>query len=430
MSSDALREAARRRLLSMEGQGAAGGEVTRVVLDVTAGGRTEVVTVMLRDGELAVSSTGGAEDPLHVAAALELLAGEDVTSPGAITSPGRLSTPASGETRLSSPGTVRTVDDTIPASADRSALADALSDVLTAIVRVGVREARTAATVEEAVERITAAAPRPLPLGIGRWIGLLRGAMATLDVDTLARVLEGASQVAIDLRNPQPGPSARRRIVAWLGATADTPGDVERVSDRTLVEVARELLSGLERAAIERRYLMCLDTGEIFREERPRGGVGVSVGPCPRLVSVGLGEVEEGAPPRRIRLLQYAVNNRISADDWVRLEDLAHRSFETLAREYREALGAYPGLAEPFVVVAPAACEREPDFVLLDASDDPLPVAAAEEPAFAQAVRELASEEDPAWVAGRLVDADGALLLIPCATAMRDGPGRRVLRIA
>lgn len=420
MSSDALKEAAQRALLEMEGRGTAGGEVTRVVVDVMAEGRTELVTLTLRGGKLIVSSTGGPDDHPHVAAALELLAGRD---PVAM----RAQPPVEG--RQSSPGTIRTVDDALPVTANRRALAEALEDLIVAIVRVGVREARSSATVDEAIDRIVASAPTPLPLGIGRWIGMLRAAVATIDVDTVGRMLEGASQVATDLTHPSPAGKARRRIVAWLGATADTPGDVERVSDRTLVEVAREYVHGLERAAIERRYLMCLDTGEIFREERPRGGLGVSVGPCPRVVSVGLGEVEEGAAPRRIRLLQYAVSNTLGPDDWMRFDEMAQRRFEALASDYRDAMRAYPGLAEPFAVVAPATCGRNP-LVLVDAFDDPLPVARAEEPALAATLAELAREGDPEWVAGRLIDADGSLLLIPCTACIREGTERRVLRIS
>jgi hypothetical protein len=322
------------------------------------------------------------------------------------------------------------VADALPETANRVALADALDDLLVAIVRVGVREARSSATVDAVVERIVAAAPKPLPLGIGRWIGMLRAALATIDTDVVGRMLEGAAQVADDLRASSPHEKARRRIVAWLGATADTPGDVERVSDRTLVEVAREYVHGLDRTAIERRYLMCLDSGEIFREERPRGGAGVSIGPCPRAVSVGLGEVEEGAAPRRIRLLQYAVNNQLTGDDWTRFEGFAHRKFDALARDYREAMRAYPGLAEPFVVVAPAACGRDPELVLLDTSEDALPLARAEEPSLAAALAMFVRDEDPAWVAGRLVDAEGSLLLVPCAAAITDGASRRVLRIS
>ncbi len=422
MSSDALKEAARRGLLEMEGAGTAGGEVSRVVLDVTAAGRTEIVTVSLRDGQLVVSSTGGADDRAHVAAALELIAGGEAAA-------GRVSLlPVDG--RASSPGTIRTVDDALPVTADRNALAEALDDLVVAVVRVGVREARSSATVDEAVGRIVAAAPSPLPLGISRWIGMLRAAMTVVDVDTVGRILEGASQVAAGLRDPGRGDEARRRIVAWLGATADTPGDVLRVSDRTLVEVAREYVNGVERAAIERRYLMCLDTGEILREERPRGAMTTSVGPCPRIVAVGLGEIEEGAAPRRIRLLQYAVTSTLGPDDWVRVEDVAQRRFDALASDYREAMRAYPGLAEPFVVVSPASCAREPELVLLDGFDDPLPVSRADEPAFAATLADLARDEDPAWVAGRLVDADGSLLLVPCAAAMREGADRRVMRIS
>ena len=420
-----LREAARRALASMPGDAGGPGSVTRVVLDVTAEGRTEVVTVVLRDGGIAVSSTGGPGDDVHITAALELLAG------GAPEMILEIDRTAAEDTRVSSvPGTIRTVDDALPETANRVALADALEDLLVAIVRVGVREARTSATVEEAIERIVSTAPKPLPLGISRWIGMLRTAMAAIDVDAVGRMLEGAAQVAEDLRNTNKDVPARKRIVAWLGATADAPFDVERVSDRALVEVGRELVQGLERAGIERRYLMCLATGEIFREERPRGGGGVSIGPCPRLVTVGLGEIEEGAAPRRIRLLQYAIGSTLSADEWTRFEGHAQRRFDALARGYRDAVRAFPGLAEPFVVVAPTTCTRNPDLVLVDGAEDALPLSRADDPSPAAALAEFVRDDDPTWVSGRLVDADGTLLLTPCAAGVRRAGEMRVMRLS
>src|SRR5690606_17546726 len=68
---DALREAARQALESL-GDGGGEGEVARVTLDVLIDGRAELVTVALRDGKLAWTTSG--EGP-HVRAALRWLAG-------------------------------------------------------------------------------------------------------------------------------------------------------------------------------------------------------------------------------------------------------------------------------------------------------------------------------------------------------------------
>jgi hypothetical protein len=200
------------------------------------------------------------------------------------------------------------------------------------------------------------------------------------------------------------------------------------ISDRTLLEVSREYLHGIERAGIERRHLVDLDSGEVFREERARGAAGASVGPCPRVVQVGLGEMEPGASPRRLRLLQYAVANEIKTEHWTRLLDVAQRSFGSLAREYRSALSSYPGLAEPFAVLAPKSLRRE-DLALLDAEGLPLPLVRSAE-GFTEALLRFVGDDEPDWVAGRLIDAAGTLLLVPTGVGVDRGVQSEVLRIA
>src|SRR5690606_25355215 len=125
-----------------------------------------------------------------------------------------------------------------------------------------------------------------------------RSSLATADDRGLARAMFGAVRLAEDLRAKQRSEEAWRRIVSWLGTTARPAGTVQALTDRVLVEIARESLSGRVRAAIERRYLLDLTSTEVFREERAAGQA-ASVGPCPRRIDVGLGEAEQGAPLRR-----------------------------------------------------------------------------------------------------------------------------------
>jgi hypothetical protein len=423
---DDVRQAARRALEAM-GESSEGreGKITRVVLDVVVDGRTEMVTLGLRDGDLFVQSTDGEKKGPHVLEALRLIAaGADALPKGVRTSPGEI------EARMSlAPPDGRTSDP--DAAARRAALADAIQDVVTAVARVGVREARDAPTVREALERLTAHVPPPMPVAMARSLGVLRASFTTLDTDRVARILEGLARLTEDLRADAPDERARRRMVSWLGATAASGSDVTRISDRTFVEVGREYLAGLERASVERRYLVCTDTGEIFREERTRGAAGASVGPCPRVVTVGLGEVEEGASPRAIRLLQYAVSSTAAADVAERVSHVASRKMEDLARSYRETLERFPGIAEPFAVVAPGAFDRDPGPVLLDAEGVALPLARADEPARAEALVSFLGEGvSLEWIAGRLVDVDGCLLMMPCSAAIRTEAGAVVRRLS
>ena len=65
---DDIREAARRALESREASPPEGGRVTRAILDVTVNGRTEVVSVVLRDGgDLSWSCTSIEDGEAHVA---------------------------------------------------------------------------------------------------------------------------------------------------------------------------------------------------------------------------------------------------------------------------------------------------------------------------------------------------------------------------
>jgi hypothetical protein len=334
-----LREAAKRALTRVAAE-SKGGRITRLTVDVALEeGGSELVTLTLRDGELAWSSTG---DDAHVAAALRWLAeSAPVETPTRLTDPPRLS-------RLSPE------PEPMPeAQVARTRLAEALDDVIMVLVRAGVGGADSP-SVGESLERLRKEAPLPTPAGLSRWLGRLKSALDAREVGLVARLLDGAARVAQDLRQDKPSPEARRRVVAWMGAGGgELLGALERISDRVLVEVAREQLGAGERGGVERRHLVDLQNGEVFREERSRTIPVASVGPCPRVVSVGLAEVEEGPAPRRIRLMQYAVSLELGAEELRRIEASAYRRFSALADRYRELVQAHPGQAEPFAVVAP-----------------------------------------------------------------------------
>ncbi|RZO52768.1 MAG: hypothetical protein EVA89_30940 [Sandaracinaceae bacterium] len=425
--SDALRDAARRALEKV-GAAANGGEVTRLTVDVKVDGVTEMVALALRGGELSwTSSSGEAEGP-HVREALRWLAAsapaleEDVRS----SSMGMRITETEIAPRASTPPPPPAKDEAAETPTARGRLADALDDVVTTVVRAGAGE-RNAPSVAESLERLRKEAPLPTPTGLARWLKRLEMGLAAKDVAQVARLLMGASQLAKDLRKERPSRSARRRVVGWMGASGEL-GAVERLSDRVLIEVAREWLPSSERGGIERRYLVDLRNGEVFREERSRSSPVASVGPCPRVIQVGLAEVEDGAAPRRIRLMQYAVSLVPSHDDLTRIASNAYRRFGALADRYREQLGGHPGQSEPFAIVAPKRWGEEGEAVAYDDDGTALAFARADDAGAASVLSQLAGLR-PRWLGGRLVDADGALLLVPCVAALPDGAGTRLYRL-
>lgn len=410
--SDGLREAARRALAEL-GEGPAG-EVTRVTLDVKIDETAELVTVALRAGALRWSTSG---TDLHVRAALSWLAGTDA----------RRTTPEPPARLSWSPPSMEAPVEEANETPARVRLADALDDVVTEVVRAGVNTPDSP-SIAESLERLRKELPLPLPSGIARWLGRLRVSLDRGDAADVARLLDGASRLAANLRKDKPGIEGKRFVVGWLG-TGGELGGVERMSDRTFVEVARELLASSERGGVERRYLVDLHDGEVFREERSRSEPVASVGPCPRVINVGLAEVEEGPTPRRIRLMQYAVTPALGNEELRQVEANGYRRFEALADGYRTSVTAYPGQAEPFAVVVPARWNgKRAQPICYDAEDVPLAFARADDPAAVEVLAQFVTPA-PRWVAGRLVDAKGYLLMIPCVIAVDDGEATRLHRL-
>jgi hypothetical protein len=390
------------------------GRVERLSVDVDTDGQREIVSLRLHRDGVHWSCTCGELECKHAQTALAFVIdaeGDGSTEPDRITSVYEPAPVASRD---------RTADQSDQADqADAEGLRSVLFDLVATVVRSGVKQG-VSPSIEEAVERLLQSAPSPVPLGISRWVGRLREALGAHDVEAAARVLDGAVRVGEDFACAEPDAEARRRILSWMGALSHEVEGVQRVSDLTLVELAREWLSGVEAGGVERRYLLDLDSGEVYREERAADAVSASLGPCPRLINAGLATVEQGATPKRIRLLQYATTPGIEGDVWDRVAGWSLRSFEPLVERYREAVRVFPGLAEPFALVTPDAIEGDDVPVLVDDAGRALP-GEGDGPMLA-ALRRSGADGEVAWVAGRLLDPGGRLSIAPLAIgAMREG---------
>jgi hypothetical protein len=320
-----------------------------------------------------------------------------------------------------------------PARASTLALAEALEDAITALVRAGL-VAEHSASVTEMLSRVARVAGTPLPLGAARWIGRVRDAIDQRDVSLIAHALAGASAVIEHLREPHPNREAQARLATWLGDTHSY--EMIRESDLLLLEDAREWLNGGERQSIERRYLMDLNSGESYREERLRRAHLASVGGCPRLIGVGFAEVEPGVAPHRMHLLQYTTTPSIDRASWDLLAAWAQRDSEALAASYRDSLHRYGALSEPFALVMPDSLELTPMPALLLDRGPPLPLGTDDDSGVLGRFVELcqgtatasdhpAHPERVAWVAGRLFDREGLLMLKPLSLGILTSTGLR-----
>jgi hypothetical protein len=399
--STRLRDIAVQHLRSL-GATSAEGAVRRLTVDIEVEGRVEMVTLGLRDNQLQCVSSDGRSNGPHVMAALRFIAGteqrDDSSPPGP-------AAPIAGRSReQSSP----------------NELAEALDDLLTAVTRVGVDKAQYAPSVDAALERLVGVAPQPTPPGLGRFIGRLQREIRSGDLRRVARILDGASQLADALRLDAPTRESELRLGAWLGARSGSTPKVELLYDRTMVEVGREWLSGTERASVERRYLIDIRSGSIYREDRPRNAA-ASLGPCPRQLRVGLAEVEAGPTPQRIRVLQYEVQPDVPVESWGRVQQVASRSFANVTAGYRRSVQAHPSLSEPFALIAPYHIERDGIFKAFDADGHQLVLNRSERRGAVLAFYDLLADGvEPSWIAGRLTDTGATVCLTPFALGTRD----------
>jgi hypothetical protein len=378
------------------------GAVRRLMVDIEVEGRVEMITLVLRDDELQCVSSDGRNDGPHVIAALKFIGGPE------------------GRTDSSPPGPTASIAARSLEPNPPNEIAEALDDLLTAVTRVGVEKAQYAPSVDAALERVVAVAPQPTPPGLGRFIGRLQHEIRFGELRRVARILDGASRLAEALRAQAPTRESDQRLEAWLGAQPGSTPKVERLYDRTMIEVGREWLSGTERASVERRYLIDIGSGSIYREDRPRHAT-ASLGPCPRQLHVGLAEVEEGPAPKRIRVLQYEVQPDVPVESWGRVQQVANRSFANVTDGYRRSVQAHPSLSEPFALIAPYRIECNGVFKAFDADGHQLVLNRSERRGAVLAFYDLlAKGVEPSWVAGRLTDTGATVCLTPFALGTRD----------
>ncbi len=391
-----LQEVARRHLLELR-QGADGearqGNVERVSLEVSLAGRKELVTLALReDGSLMISSSDGETEGEAVQAALALLAGEELAG-------------------TNEAARAPVVMDARPA-ADLS-VAEGLEDLVLAVLRSGIDHAYGSAALNEAIDALFEAVGAPAPLGLTRAIGRLHTFLATKETEHAARLLDGFLQTASALRDD--GESSPR-LCAWLGHPRRSrhQAPVLPMVDETLIEIARERVAGRRRGEVRRSYLAHPRSGRIYREDTLRSGKG-SLGPCPRTIVAGFAESEKGPKPNRLRLLQYTVSPVVSREHWADLTELSVR-IKTLLPRYRDAYKNFPALAEPFAMVR-AKADIEAGVARDDVGDElrlQLPMGVGERIAALDQAR-------VSWIAGRVEDVKGELVLRPLSLGLVDG---------
>ena len=390
------------------------GQLERLSLDVVLDQSRELVSLSVSEGKLRYSCSCGQFRCAHVKFALRFCAHADERRAGAAEVTRRSST----RMERVVPELLRPVDPKTGGVLRTQPLAEALDDVVTAVVRAGVASERVA-SVHETLSRVEHEAGLPLPMGVRRWLGCMREALELNDVAHAAQALSSAAALAADLRSEAPNAAARERITSWLGGVIAE--NVERVSDRQLIEVARECVNGTERMQIERRYLIDVHSGVAFREECLRREAPASVGSCPRLIGVALAETELGCAPRRMRLLQYTTTPKIDRASWDLLAAWGQRDSEALAASYRSAQSQFGALSEPFALTAPRAIDHGAQLALVLDRGPVLPLATEDEPGALRRMEDLAEASTLAWVAGRLFDRAGQLLLKPLAAGFVDG---------
>jgi len=374
----------------------------------------EQITLFVRDHVLRALCTCGAERCEHFATAVRWLEVENTAhEPVAIHDP-----------RVRS-----SLRPAPPTGADYGALADAFDALLLAVVRSGV-SASGSPSVRDATDRLTATAPSPMPLGLSRWLGRLHEALQRADVGKTARVLEGARIFSDDLRATNLTSQQVARRNAWLSPMPVGQRSVQPLESATLLEVAREWLSGVGRGAIERRYLLNLEQGEIVREERARAESEISVGPCPRVLQVAFGEVESFGAPRRVRLLQYTVSVRPSAQQWAQTEPFAKRLVRHVAEAYETAVSACPALVEPFMLVVPRKVEVANKPTWLDAEGQRMPLAEDGAHPIAELLHQASERGRIVWIAGRLVGLAQGLVLKPVSLLLARADGPHLVRVS
>jgi len=377
-------------------------------LTIEIGG--EQVTVWLRQGRLRESCTCGLERCDHVAVVLQFLAeGAAQLSPTEVRVRSSLRPPVNDEAALP-----------LPAAFEELCLATARAGVSTP----------DSPTIKQALVQLLAAAPKPVPLSLARWVGRFMGALSVGDAGELSRLLDGAMSWVDELRRGDASFAASANRRAWLGPVdaGNSLAATDSLAEVTLLEVAREWISGLDRAAIERRYLVELVSGEVFTEERRRGETEISVGPCPRVAHVAFAELETAMRPRRARLLQYTITPLVTEAPWQRVVSLAHTEIAGLRERYAADLRASPALAEPFAIFAPAEVDVAAG-ALTDTRGEHLTLRTSPTMSTMDALLAATRGADVVCVLGRLLGRAPGLILQPLSAVVRSGDWLELRRL-
>lgn len=405
MTEDSSQPTANEQLLARFLQHAESG-LRRLTLEIAG----EQVTLWLRQGRLRESCTCGIERCEHVAVVLQFLV------EGAA---------------ASAPADLRVRSSMRPPSNDEALapLLEAFEELCLAAARAGIA-APDSPSIQQALEQLLEAAPKPVPLSLARWVGRFNVCLMAGDVGELASLLDGALQWVEELQRDGGSFAASARRRAWLGAldSGNAMAATESLAEVTLLEVAREWVSGLDRAAIERRYLLELVSGEVFTEERRRGELEISVGPCPRLAHVAFAELETGVRPRRARLLQYTISAQIHEAPWQRVVSLAHSELSTIREHYAADLRASPGLAEPFTIFAPTQVDVA-GSALTDKRGERLTLRTAPSLSTMDSLLAATRGADVVCVMGRLLGRASGLIMHPLSAIVRSGDWLELRRV-
>jgi hypothetical protein len=300
--------------------------------------------------------------------------------------------------------------------------------VITAAVRTGIESSKHGPALKLALDTLARITEREAAAGLERFIGRLRNAVEFGDVEECAMLLGGATQLVADLSESDPSAPALERISGWIQlpglASRETP-----IYEHDFVEMGREWVAGVSRASIERRYLVDVASGEIYREVT-RAGRKASVGPSPRFIHAGLALACPGTVPARIRLLQYEVSPEVPLTVKDALVGHASRTVAALIGGFRAAHAKAPGQAEPFVLFTPAEVQVEDGAAsLLDETGARLPLASSEGLELDTALLRELHGEVPRLVAGRVFLSNGVLILRPFSLLAGEGTAARLLRL-
>ena len=349
-----FRRAARALRATLEpaavGAGLTAGRASALSVLIEGAGQAEMVSMRMRDGVLDVACTCGAQGCTHAHEALALFDEE----PRAEALEDRITHMFEPAMRVSDvpemPG-LRTAPE------GRNRLSDVLADIVLAVTRSGV-QAGISAGVSEALERLAEHASTASATGLRVWVGTLKSALEAHDNEAAVRALAAASAMLDALRKVEPPAIADAHVVSWLGTPASGAMTSER-GDRAHVTSSWRASNraGLARAGVEQRYLIDLATGELFREDRADTET-ASLGPCPRLVSIGLAHTSPATRRGACALLQYTTTPLIDRERLAEPRALRDAELRAALGAPQRAHSSAAGLTDMLALGGPRACTQ------------------------------------------------------------------------